>query len=294
MKFAKDYRSEAWSKLNNGNWGTMVLAAFILLIFNGLCSSFTITFREGQLSFSTGIGGIASLLLSGPLAVGMAALSINVIRQRPVEIKMLFVGFYDYGKSLVLYLLITIFTALWTLLFIIPGMIKAISYSMSYYIMLDRPELSASQAIKESMRIMEGNKWRYFCLMLSFIGWYILCVLTLGLLTLLVQPYVVSAKAAFYESIRDRSHDPVESQAPKGGNGGAAEEPFGDAFGNTGAQGERECANPDSGSAQSAASRVEEERAQAAREEKKDDFGLPSVPDLPEVPDVPRLDEDKK
>ena len=99
-------------------------------------------------------------------------------------------------------ILMSIFTFLWSLLLFIPGIVKAYSYSMTMYVLADHPEMSATDAIAESQRIMQGNKWRLFCLDLSFIGWLFLCALTLGILTLWIAPYQETARAEFYESIR--------------------------------------------------------------------------------------------
>ena len=72
---------------------------------------------------------------------------------------------------------------------------------MTYYILADNPSMTANDARRKSMDIMRGNKWRLFCLQLSFIGWLLLCVLTLGILTLWISPYIQTATAAFYEDI---------------------------------------------------------------------------------------------
>lgn len=95
------------------------------------------------------------------------------------------------------------FTILWSLLLFVPGIIKGLSYSMSYFILKDRPELSPAEAIKESMRLMNGHKADLFILQLSFIGWTIL-----GLITVIgfiwVIPYINTSIAAFYEQLRNK------------------------------------------------------------------------------------------
>ena len=84
---------------------------------------------------------------------------------------------------------------------IIPGIIKSLSYSMSYFILLDNPDMSANDARKESMEMMDGNKGRLFCLYLSYIGWYLLSILTFGILLFWVGPSVRTATAFFYQSL---------------------------------------------------------------------------------------------
>lgn len=187
---ASDFRRQAWSCLK-GKWGTAALCTLIFLLIMGACT---------VLSFFV-VGGIAAVLLIGPFTLGMAGISLRIIRGFPIETENLFEGFKDFARAFLCYLLIYIFTFLWSLLFIVPGIIKAFSYSMSYYIMLDRPDLSANEARKLSMALMEGHKWRLFCLMFSFIGWGLLCMLTMGILSLWVIPYVESSCAAFYQDL---------------------------------------------------------------------------------------------
>ncbi len=190
MFTASDFRRQAWNSLK-GKWGTAALCWLIVVLITGACAA---------LSFFV-VGGVAQLLLTGPFTLGMAGLSLRVIRGFPISVEQVFEGFRDFVRALVAYLLISIFTFLWSLLFIIPGLIKAISYSMTYFILLDRPDLSANEARKLSMALMEGHKWRYFCLMLSFLGWMLLCALTFGILSFWVIPYMEAACAAFYQDL---------------------------------------------------------------------------------------------
>ena len=190
MMKAKDYRKEAWGKLG-GKWGTMALCTLIVTIIGGVCAG---------LSFFV-VGAFASLLITGPLAAGTALLAVSVIRGNNVSVEMQFSGFKNFVKTFLLNLINGIFIFLWSLLFFIPGIIKTFSYSMSYYVLLDNPSMSSNDARKRSMEIMAGNKWRLFCLEFSFIGWGILCLLTLGILSFWVSPYMESAKAAFYQSL---------------------------------------------------------------------------------------------
>lgn len=90
---------------------------------------------------------------------------------------------------------------LWTLLLIIPGIMASYSYAMTGYILAEHPELTASEAIAQSKDMMAGNRWRLFCLQFSFIGWDILCALTLGIGNLALRPYRHAAEAAFYREL---------------------------------------------------------------------------------------------
>ena len=98
-------------------------------------------------------------------------------------------------------LLQTVYIFLWTLLLVIPGIVAGYSYAMTGYILAEHPELSASEAIAQSKAMMEGNRWRLFCLQFSFIGWDVLCALTLGIGNLALRPYRHAAEAAFYRKL---------------------------------------------------------------------------------------------
>lgn len=156
-------------------------------------------------------------LLTGVLTIGYVAIFMSIIRTRHSSIETLFVGFKKATVSSILAsILMGIFTFLWSLLFCIPGIVKSYSYAMTYYILNDRPELSATDAITESRRLMNGHKMDLFILHLSFIGWILLSILTCGLLLLYVIPYMAAADAAFYESIKPRVTEPDAPVLPEG------------------------------------------------------------------------------
>ena len=187
---AKDFRQSAWQSLK-GKWGVCVLAFLIYDVISGAL---------GALS-RYGVGAVAIILIEGPLLIGQSKISLKVARGENAEVGMLFDGFKDFARAFVLHLINTIFIVLWTLLLIIPGIIKSYAYSMSYYILLDDPNISANDARKKSMEMMKGNKWRLFCLQFSFIGWILLSILTLGILLFWVSPYMQVAQAKFYLSL---------------------------------------------------------------------------------------------
>ena len=187
---ARDYRRAAWEKLR-GKWGTMAIATLIYALILGACGALSLIY----------IGGFAALFLTGAFALGLAIMALAAARKQEVRAAQLFDGFKNYGSSLALYLLIAIFTALWTLLFIIPGIVASYSYAMTGYILAEDPDLTASQAIQRSKEMMRGNRWRLFCLQLSFIGWIILCLFTFGIGNLFLNPYQTAADAAFYREI---------------------------------------------------------------------------------------------
>ncbi len=104
-------------------------------------------------------------------------------------------------RSIALQFLIMLFTFLWTLLFIIPGIIKAYAYSMSFYLLFRKPELIASEAIDESKKLTEGYKMDLFLLDLSYLGWYLIGIFTLGILWLWIYPKHMTARTLYFKEI---------------------------------------------------------------------------------------------
>lgn len=180
-----------------------VLLCFAVILLVG--------FAEGMINLVPVMGGVATLVLSGPIAISLAYVFIQLVKKdKKPEIDDLMVGFKDdnFLRGLVGYLEYVIFTFLWSLLFIIPGIIKSIAYSQMFYIMAEDPDIEAGDAMKKSMKLMKGHKMDYFLLQLSFIPWYLLCLLTFGILYIWVAPYVAATNAAFYKEISS-----VKSQA---------------------------------------------------------------------------------
>lgn len=202
MKRAKDFRNAAWKDMK-GSWGTLALIYFLYTIILGALGAVNglNALRIVFLSILSIVASVAVLLLSGPFNLGIHISALDVSRKQPVSVGSLFEGFKSFGDSLALYILTAIFTFLWSLLLIIPGIIKMYSYSMGYFILADRPDLSGNQARKRSMYLMKGHKWQLFCLDLSFIGWYLLSLLTLGILAFWIYPYHMTARAEFYNEL---------------------------------------------------------------------------------------------
>ena len=144
---------------------------------------------------------VASLLVGGPLTMGLSMTAVKITKGEKVDVIKLFEGFNDFLKVFLLYLVNAIYVFLWSLLFVIPGIIKSLSYSMCYFILIDNPDLTYDEARERSVEMMRGNKGKLFCLYLSFIGWYILSYLTLGILFLFTMPYIRMSLYQFYLSI---------------------------------------------------------------------------------------------
>jgi uncharacterized membrane protein len=152
-----------------------------------------------------GWGDFFSFILTGPLTLGVSAFFLKLIRNEGPGINDLGEGLKCLLKSFILNLLIAVFTTLWSLLLIIPGIIAAFRYSMAYYIMMDNPQLSAFEALKQSKYMMVGHKFEFFVLQLSFLGWFLLGALTLGFAFLWVNPYYEATKAIFYQDLKSSS-----------------------------------------------------------------------------------------
>ena len=207
----KEYRTKAWEKLH-ADWGKPILIFFLINLLMGAVSigfSFNVNPNPDNpaatialVSFIGSLLSIIGLIITGPFTLSKAKVALSIARGEEYETNDVFFGFKNFLSAFLLNLINGIFIFLWLLLFIVPGIIKAISYSMSYYILHDNPDMDANDARLESMRIMEGHKMDAFLLGLSFIGWVLLSILTLGILFLWVLPYIEVTMAEFYESIR--------------------------------------------------------------------------------------------
>lgn len=192
MASRPELRARARAKLGGQIFATnWLLALLAILIVSAILSAVSFT-------------GIGPLLLIGPLYFGLAAFFLSLARgKESADLGDLFKGFTDGGfvRLLLLGLMENIFIFLWSLLFLIPGIVKSYSYSQAIFLSYDNPEWDWKQCIDESRRIMDGNKWKLFVLDLSFIGWYIVGMLACGIGVLWVDPYRQMARAEFYQEL---------------------------------------------------------------------------------------------
>ncbi|MDN4593872.1 DUF975 family protein [Polycladomyces subterraneus] len=148
---------------------------------------------------------IWNVLTTGGLILGTSLIFLNICRNQPAHIRQLFY-YFTSGKLLLRgimwHVIQSIYLMLWSLLFIIPGIIKWFSYSMTPYILIDHPELSINEAITKSREIMNGHKMELFALQLSFIGWLLLSLLTIGVGFIWLIPYYSATEAQFYRKIK--------------------------------------------------------------------------------------------
>lgn len=145
---------------------------------------------------------ILRIFVFNPLKIGCYAFFKNNVLNPGAPLDTLMEGFKDYGNTFLTLLLADIYTILWSMLFIIPGLIKMYSYRLVPYIMRDNPGLTANETITLSRELMNGNKMKAFIYDLSFIGWILLDIFTLGIVGLFwVHPYKCSSDAALYLAI---------------------------------------------------------------------------------------------
>lgn len=173
-----------------GKWGLAVGAFVVVMLLS--CAQFI-----------PKVGQLIMLVVTGPLSVGFATFSIALARGEHAEVAQVVSGFNKFGTSVGAYILMVIFILLWSLLLIIPGIIAALSYSMTYYIIADEDLTDPLEALRKSKAMMQGNKWKLFCLGLRFLGWMLLCILTLGIGYLWLAPYMTISYVKFYDDIKN-------------------------------------------------------------------------------------------
>lgn len=199
------YKDRAIESLT-GKWGNSAIATLIyMIIFGGIAIAFSygVPLTQSCPTKLDPLGNIIQIVLS-PIAWGFEIMFLENIRKGDKELDLgkMFEGFKDYIRIMLTNLLRGIYTLLWMLLLIIPGIIKMYSYSMTNYILLDDPDLKYNSAIEKSMAMMKGHKLDLFLLDLSMIGWLILSIITCGIGLLFLTPYNLTAHAHFYEDLK--------------------------------------------------------------------------------------------
>ncbi len=237
MKYASDFRTLARDSLG-GRWTIAVIAGLIASLLGAISSGgpeLKLNFSESganigiqfgnQNIYSSQNGFLPELngwIIGGAVYIFLAAIALAVVffvlgsiislgysrfnldlvdRQKEPELNTLFGYFKNWKTATLANLLQIVYVLLWSLLFIIPGIIASYSYAMTSYILAENPELPPSEAIDRSKQMMSGNRFRLFCLEFSFIGWSILAALTFGIGNLWLTPYRQATTAAFYREI---------------------------------------------------------------------------------------------
>ncbi len=184
----------------SGRWVFMALMFLLFLIIQSIPTMFSSDANEDIQAIDF-IGFLLNILLL-PLAIGWTWLAMSVARKEQAKIVDLFEPYKIFLKAVGLSIVQSIFLGLWFLLFIIPGIIKSFSYLMTFYILRDEPSIGILDAITRSRQMMDGHKMEAFMLVLSFIGWFLLGLITIGIAFLWVGPYFSVTLAKFYDRIR--------------------------------------------------------------------------------------------
>lgn len=223
---ASDYRARARQALS-GKWPTAVLVGLVASILGGVSENINLNLNLEQdieqmqsvspeitalLLGAIGVIGVVAFAYSVVMAVlgsvvrlGYVRYNLRLIDGHMAQIGDLFTCFGRFLDAILLRLLIFVFTLLWSLLFVIPGIVAGYSYAMAPYIMAEDPECTPMEAIRRSKSLMDGHKMELFILELSFIGWHILSIMTLGLGSLFLVPYTSAATAAFYRDLQSQA-----------------------------------------------------------------------------------------
>ena len=212
-----------------GNWGVSMGAAFVALLFGALLTSGGVTNvnLDEELLYElpdvilqilslwlsvSGVLGFASFIIGGTIQLGYCRFLLNQHDGQPHSLSDLFSQFDRFGTGFAQAFLRGLYVFLWSLLLVIPGIVKSFSYAMTPFLLAEYPELTVSQAITLSRKIMDGHKADLFFLGLSFIGWALLSILTCGIGSLWLNPYVNATWAAFYRQLQaETRYTSVES-----------------------------------------------------------------------------------
>ena len=236
---AREIWERAWNKLNEGNWLRAALAYLLFWLAGMAISSLLVqigirtggievtTFgkyitakqgiefppelpavlRDMQMNIPTPgfrlFNYLVSTFVGGALQAGWVLFAVAMMRNG-ARVMQVFSGFGRFFSAGWLMVLQAFFVFLWSLLFIIPGIVAFYSYRQAFFLKADHPDWSASRILSESKRMMMGHKWRLACLDASFIGWVLLSLVTFGFGFVFIAPYMNVANAAFYEELLDR------------------------------------------------------------------------------------------
>lgn len=188
-----ELKERAKTQLGKSIFGSKWLMALLVCVIFAAIASIA----------GTVTAGIVLFIIQGPISYAQQYIFLKQSRDnQDVDISDVAKGFTsDFGGNFMIFLMTTIFTFLWSLLLVIPGIIKALSYSMAYRVKIDHPEYDWRACITESEKLMKGHKMEYFVLQLSFIGWLFVGAICFGIGTLWVAPYMEATNAHFYNEL---------------------------------------------------------------------------------------------
>jgi uncharacterized membrane protein len=177
-----------------GNIGTLLVGNIIIAVITVILGCIPI------------VGYIAVFIATPVFSISLALMYLGQARGVASKIEDIFTAFKNTSllvSAVLTTILVGVFTFLWSLLLVVPGIIKALSYSMALYILAENPEIGGLGAINESKRIMNGHKMDLFVLQLSFIPWALLTSITFGIAGIYVIPYIQQTTTNFYLAIKD-------------------------------------------------------------------------------------------
>lgn len=206
MKTSSELRLSARNALR-GNWAKSVIATIVYLVVVAIISALTGTdnTNPAKMFSLSGVGLLVSILVAYPLELGFEN-SFKALYQngdQNILANIFSIPREHYSHYVWGMFLMQLKIMLWTLLFVIPGIIKSFSYAMTPYLLVEHPEMPVAEAIQTSKRMMNGHKFDLFYLYLTFIGWFLLSIITCGIGFFWLVPYMTTAKAAFYTDLKN-------------------------------------------------------------------------------------------
>lgn len=169
-----------------GLWAEAAIGSLIYIALTALASSTS----------------LLEIVVYGPLTFGYYLFMACLVDRKENNLNLLFQGFNRFVETLVAGLLLTVAVSIGLILLVVPGIILACGFAMTFYIMIDDPNISGLDALKQSWNMMQGRKWDFFCLQLRFLGWIILSIITCGIGYIWLSPYMTITNLNFYRKIR--------------------------------------------------------------------------------------------
>ena len=201
MMNSSQIRKNAWESLRSRYWDCFAVTVIVMVISGAVSGISGIGEKYPALSF---LYLMLSIFVQIPLGIGYNRFYIKSAHEK-TDITEIFLFFkLGYMNVIKISIVSGLKIFLWSLLLIIPGIIKSFEYAMIPFILAENPELEMSEVFRLSKMMMDGNKFRYFCLGLSFVGWILLGILTLGIGIVFLDPYITASFTLFYEDVRDR------------------------------------------------------------------------------------------
>lgn len=204
---AKDYRKIGADKAKpiSGRLALILFLYFLISVALGSITGFVAFIQDKTIGGAiTTIGGLASIFIEPIFVLIFVTIYRMAYQNSEPGVPVLFSGFKtNYWKTIGLTLLISLYLVLWGFWSLgIGSLIKGYSYSMSFHVLEEHPEMGVNECITKSKEMMHGHKWNLFCLEFSYIGWCILCAITCGILALWVVPKMNIAYYAFYNDVK--------------------------------------------------------------------------------------------